>query len=110
MSVAIVLLIAAVACCALLLGIMLGCDFFTYRRGRGAMLFVGLVSVIVSVTQFYSARRASARHSTVVSHYWGAPITPGQDYFASALLLPFGATCIVLSLRRAARDRDPPNV
>lgn len=110
MSAAIVLLIAAVACCALLLGVMLGFDSFTYRRGRGGMLSAGVFSLFFSLTQFHAARQAAARHSTVASVWWGAPVTPEQDDGISALLLLFGATCIVLSLRRAEPGRDTPSM
>jgi hypothetical protein len=110
MSVALAMLIAAAACCIILLGIMLGFDFLSYRRGRGGMLSIGVFSLIFSGTQFYTAWHASSRHLTVSHLYWGAPVTPAQDYAVSVLLLLFGATCIVLSLRRAERNHDAPNV
>jgi len=110
MSVALVLVIVAAGFSAVLLGVMLGFDALTYRKGSGSLLVTGFVTLILSGVRFYLAAKASVTHAAVSSLWYGEPIMPGQEYAIAVLLLLFGGTCLAFSLRRVERERNTPNV
>jgi len=110
MSVILVPLIVSAVACAVLLSIVFGFDFLTYRKGRGGLLVTGFVILLLSVSRFYLAASASTRHATVSSLWYGEPIVPRQEFCIAVLLLLFGGTCAALSLRRVQSGHDNPNV
>lgn len=102
-SVATILVFAGIAL-ALLLGALVICDVLTYRKGRGAMLSLGLLILLLSVVEFQRGSRAAATHTIVPGNWRRGPLTAEQEFALSVLLMLFATACIVLSLQRGRRD------